>query len=109
MLDRFHDFEKAKRLGSLSGEYLKEASTIYLSRDDAEVLGVSEGDVVEVVSGNRLIRVRVRVDKGIKKGFAFMPPSPMSIALFDSSRQPLIVKVSRSTGEPTELLTILPP
>ncbi|MHC1601290.1 MAG: molybdopterin dinucleotide binding domain-containing protein [Candidatus Nezhaarchaeales archaeon] len=110
IIEGFHDFEKAKRLGSLSEEYLKEASTLYLSKEDASALGVSEGDVVEVLSKAGSLKARVKVSDEVKKGLAFMPPSPCSMALISSSEYPLIirVKVSKSTGEPTSLATLLP-
>lgn len=109
MIEGFHEFEKAKRLGSLSSEYAREAATIYLSQEDASVLGVSEGDIVEVSSKRGLVKVRARVRSEIRGGLAFMPPSPYSMALIGPDEYPSIIKVvvSKSSGEPTSLTTLL--
>lgn len=111
IIEALHDFEKAKRLGSLSEEYFREASTLHLSKEDASALGVLEGDVVEVSSKAGSLKVRVKISNDVRRGLALMPPSPFSMALISSSEYPSIikVKVSKSTGEPTRLATLLPP
>jgi len=111
VLEGFHDFEKARRLGSLSEEYFRESATIYLSREDASSIGVEEGDVVEVSSPQGSVRVRARIRSDVKRGLAFMPPSPHAVALFKSSEYPSVIKVvvSKSSGEPTSLGTLFAP
>lgn len=111
IIEGFHDFEKARRLGSLSEEYFKESATIYLSQEDASFIGVEEGDVVEVFSPKGSVRVRARVRSEVKRGLAFMPPAPHAMALFGPSEYPSVIKVvvSKSSGEPTSLATLFAP
>jgi len=111
IIEGFHDFEKARRLGSLSEEYFKESATIYLSQEDASFIGVKEGDVVEVSSPKGSVRVRARVRSDVKRGLAFMPPAPHTMALFGPSEYPSVIKVvvSKSSGEPTSLATLFAP
>jgi len=108
ILESFHDFEKAKRLGSLSEEYFRESATIYLSQDDASSIGVKEGDVVEVSSRQGSVKVRARIRSDVKRGLAFMPPAPHAMALFGPSERPSVIRVqvSKSSGEPTSLATL---
>ncbi|MEM0240669.1 MAG: molybdopterin dinucleotide binding domain-containing protein [Candidatus Nezhaarchaeales archaeon] len=108
LIESFHDFEKAKRLGSLSDEYCRESAIIYLSQEDSSVLGVSDGDIVEVSSKHGLVKVRARVRSDIRRGLAFMPPSPYSMALVGPDEYLSIIKVtvSKSSGEPTSLTTL---
>lgn len=108
LIESFHEFEKARRLGSLSNEYAKESAIIYLSQEDASVLGISEGDIVEVSSKQASVKVKARVRGGIRKGLAFMPPSPYSMALLGPDEYLSIIKVtvSKSSGEPTSLVTL---
>jgi len=108
VLEGFHDFERAKRLGSLSEEYFKESATIYLSQEDASSIGVNEGDVVEVSSPQGSVKVRARISSGVKRGLAFMAPAPHAMALLSPSQHSSVIKVvvSKSSGEPTSLVTL---
>ncbi|MEM2214885.1 MAG: molybdopterin dinucleotide binding domain-containing protein [Candidatus Nezhaarchaeales archaeon] len=108
LIEGLHDFEKAKRLGSLSNEYCRESATIYLSQEDSSILGVSDGDIVEVSSKHGSVKVRARVRSDVRRGLAFMPPSPYSMALLGLDEHPSIIKVtvSKSSGEPTSLTTL---
>lgn len=108
IIESFHDFEEAKRFGSLSDEYAKESATIYISPEDASSIGVNDGDVVEVYSKHGSVKVRARIKSEIKKGLAFMPPSPHAMALTRPGEQlsPIKVGISKSMGEPTSLLKL---
>ena len=108
VLEAFHDFERAKRLGSLSEEYFRESATIYLNQEDASSIGVKEGDVVEVSSRHGSVRVRARIRGDVKRGLAFMPPAPHAMALLGPSESPSVIRVqvSKSSGEPTSLATL---
>lgn len=108
LIESFHEFERAKRLGSISNEYTNESAVIYLSQGDALALGVSEGDIVEVSSRYGSVKVKARVRSGIGRGLAFMPPSPFSMALMGPSERLSATKVviSKSSGEPTNLATL---
>lgn len=108
LIESFHDFEKAKRFGSLSDEYARESATIYMSPEDASSIGVNEGDVVEVRSKHGSVKVRARVRSEVKKGLTFMPPSPHAMALVGPGEQllPIKVRVSKSAGEPTSLIKL---
>ncbi|RLF21732.1 MAG: hypothetical protein DRJ68_02810 [Thermoprotei archaeon] len=111
IVEGLHDFERAKRLGSLNPEFSKEASTIYLSGEDASSIGVSDGDVVEVSSDSGSVKVVAKLLDGLNKGMALMPPSPWSMALMPpsgGSTSTVKVKVSKSTGETTSLATLIP-
>ena len=107
MIEGLHDFEKARRLGSLSSDFAKEASLIYISKMDSEELGVSENDVVEVSSSRGSIKARVKLLDGLNKGLALMASSPLSMSLADPSEYPSLirVKIAKSSGEPTSLST----
>jgi len=108
VLEGFHDFERARRLGSSSEEYFRESATIYLSQEDASSIGVRDGDVVEASSLQGSVKVRARVRNDVKKGLAFMSPAPHAMALFEPSERPSVIRiqVSKSSGEPTSLATL---
>lgn len=108
LIEGFHDFERARRLGSLSNEYVKESAVIYLSQEDASILGISDGNVVEITSKWGAVKVKARVRSDVRRGLAFMSPSPYSMALMGPDEYPSVIKVvvSKSSGEPTSLTTL---
>ncbi len=61
--------------GVQSGAFLsplRQGETIDLSPHDAETLGVTEGDLVRVVSRRGALVAPVRLDRGLRSGLAFM-------------------------------------
>ena len=58
-------------------DYIKGASVIQLSKEDAERLGVSSGNIIILSNESGKIKVKVEIDKSCSDGFGFMPKSPV--------------------------------
>lgn len=81
VLAETHDSELAKKRGTESSEFAKEAAKAFLSPRDMKALGVNDGDVVTISLATAEVSVRAFADEGVPEGIVIMPPGPWSTAL----------------------------
>ena len=74
-------------IGKTSGEYLKNVALIELSKKDAEELGLSEGDHVNVKTDYGSTVVKCRLSEKLDPGLAFMPYGPWANQVIGSETQ----------------------
>lgn len=58
-------------------DYIKGASVIQLSEEDAKRLGASSGNTIILSNESGKIEAKVETDKSCPDGFGFMPKSPV--------------------------------
>ena len=78
--------------GKLSKKYIDSVNHVQLSSEDADKLGLKEGDRVKITTGYGSIVVAWTPDKGLDQGIVFFPYGPWANQVYSS--------VTGSTGMP---------
>ena len=78
--------------GKLSKKYIDSVNHVQLCPEDAEKLGLKEGDRVKITTSYGSIAVAWTPDKGLDKGIGFFPYGPWANQVYSS--------VTGSTGMP---------
>lgn len=74
-------------VGKTSDQYFKSVSYVEVSAEDAEAMGMEDGNPVEVATPNGSVVVSGRVSKGLEKGMAFFPYGLWANQVFGSETE----------------------
>ncbi|KON30299.1 hypothetical protein AC482_04200 [miscellaneous Crenarchaeota group-15 archaeon DG-45] len=71
-------------VGKTSTSYFESVAVVELSADDADALGLGDGDPVEVATPHGSVVVRSRRSGGLDRGVSFFPYGPWANRVFGS-------------------------
>ena len=74
-------------VGKTSDQYFRSVSYVEVSAEDAEAVGMNDGNLVEVATPHGSVVVSVRVSKDLEKGMAFFPYGPWANQVFGSETE----------------------
>ncbi len=77
----------ALEVGKTSDQYFKSVSYVEVSAEDAEAMGMDDGNPVEVATPHGSVVVSGRVSKGLEKGMIFFPYGPWANQVFGSETE----------------------
>ncbi|MBS1262878.1 MAG: Molybdenum-containing formylmethanofuran dehydrogenase 1 subunit C [Methanonatronarchaeales archaeon] len=106
---------KTRDKEKLTEGYFDAAAFVELDADDADDLGIEEGDVALLETGAGEVRLRAKTARGDSSGVAFVPMGPWANALVDDGTEAtgmpefksVPVKVEKTDGSPTTLDDLL--
>ncbi|RLI84531.1 hypothetical protein DRP07_00880 [Archaeoglobales archaeon] len=100
-----HQGEAAEN--KFSDEFLQNSAVLYLHPDYAKEMGFKEGDVVELESDEKTIRVKVAYSDTAPEKGGLMPNSIFSNYFVEGNMKKFEAAISPSTGDVTKVEEIL--